>query len=210
MKRALIVWGGWDGHQPKETAEVMEQALIEDGFEVEVSTTQDSYKDEAKLRGLSLIINNWTMGDIAGDQLGPLLHAVQSGVGFGGIHGGMCDAYRTQTEYQFMCGGNWVAHPEGIRTYRVDIGPEADPITAGLEAFEVTSEQYYLHVDPIVRVLATTTFADYDNVNMPVTWQKRYGEGRVFYCSLGHSADVLAMPPVLTMVRRGLAWAAKE
>jgi uncharacterized protein len=102
-----------------------------------------------------------------------------------------------------------VAHPGGIRTYMVNIGPEADPITAGLEDFEVTSEQYYLHVDPVNRVLATTSFWDYDNAIVPVTWQKTYGAGRVFYCSLGHSADVLAMPPVLTMVRRGLAWAAE-
>lgn len=209
MKRALIVWGGWDGHQPKETAEIMAQALTEDGFVVEVATSQEAYADEEKLKSLDLIINNWTMGDIASEHLTPLLNAVQSGVGFGGIHGGMCDAYRTQTEYQFMCGGQWVAHPGGIRTYTVNIGPEPDPITEGLQDFEVTSEQYYLHVDPIIRVLATTTFPDYDNVVVPVTWQKRYGAGKVFYCSLGHSADVLAMPPVLTMVRRGLAWAAK-
>ncbi|NPV48792.1 MAG: hypothetical protein HPY69_17775 [Armatimonadetes bacterium] len=209
MKKALIVWGGWDGHQPKETAEIMAQALTEDGFAVEVATSQEAYADEEKLKSLDLIINNWTMGDIASEHLTPLLNAVQSGVGFGGIHGGMCDAYRTQTEYQFMCGGQWVAHPGGIRTYTVNIGPEPDPITAGIEDFEVTSEQYYLHVDPIIRVLATTTFPDYDNVVVPVTWQKSYGAGKVFYCSLGHSADVLAMPPVLTMVRRGLAWAAK-
>lgn len=209
MKKALIVWGGWDGHQPKETAEIMAAALTEDGFEVEVATSQDAYQDEAKLLGLDLIINNWTMGDIAGEALQPLLKAVQSGVGFGGIHGGMGDSYRTQTEYQFMCGGQWVAHPGGIRTYTVEIGPEADPITAGIAPFEVTSEQYYMHVDPIIRVLATTKFEDYDNVVMPVTWQKTYGAGRVFYCSLGHSADVLALDPVLTMVRRGLSWAAK-
>jgi hypothetical protein len=209
MKKALIVWGGWDGHQPKETAEIMAAALTEDGFEVEVATSQDAYKDEEKLLGLNLIINNWTMGEIAADQLQPLLKAVRSGVGFGGIHGGMGDSYRLQTEYQFMCGGQWVAHPGNIRPYTVEIGPEADPITAGLTDFEVTSEQYYMHVDPIIRVLATTKFVDYDNVVMPVTWQKSYGEGRVFYCSLGHSADVLALDPVLTMVRRGLAWAAK-
>ena len=209
MKRALIVWGGWDGHEPQQTAEIMAEALTGEGFEVEVETSLDAYKDEAKLKSLDLIINNWTMGKIEGDQLTPLLNAVRSGVGFGGIHGGMCDAFREQTEYQFMCGGQWVAHPGGIRPYRVHIGPTPDPITAGIEDFEVESEQYYLHVDPFNVVLATTTFPDYDNVVMPVTWQKKYGAGRVFYCSLGHSASVLAMPPVLTMVTRGLKWAAK-
>ncbi len=91
----------------------------------------------------------------------------------------------------------------------MNIGPTPDPVTAGLEDFDVESEQYYMHVDPINTVLATTIFPDYDNVVMPVTWKKMYGAGRVFYCSLGHSASVLAMPPVLTMVTRGLKWAAK-
>jgi len=209
MKKALVVWGGWDGHEPRQTAEIMESSLAAEGFDVEVATTLDAYKDEAKLKGLDLIVNNWTMGKIEGDQLQPLLAAVRSGVGFGGIHGGMGDAFREQTEYQFMCGGQWVAHPGGLRPYRVNIGPTPDPITAGIEDFDVESEQYYMHVDPINIVLATTVFPDYDNVVMPVTWKKMYGAGRVFYCSLGHSASVLAMPPVTMMVTRGLKWAAK-
>ncbi|MEN6546004.1 MAG: ThuA domain-containing protein [Armatimonadia bacterium] len=209
MKKALIVWGGWDGHEPRQTAEIMAEGLQGEGFEVEVATTLDAYLDAEELKGLDLIVNNWTMGTISSEQLTPLLNAVRSGVGCGGIHGGMCDAFREQTEYQFMCGGQWVAHPGGIRPYRVDIGPTPDPITAGIAAFDVTSEQYYMHVDPINTVLATTRFADYDNVEMPVVWKKMYGQGRVFYCSLGHSADVLAMEPVLTMVARGLVWAAK-
>jgi type 1 glutamine amidotransferase len=209
MKKALIVWGGWDGHEPQQTAEIMAAALTAEGFEVEVATTLDAYKDEAKLKSLDLIINNWTMGKIEGDQLTPLLAAVRGGVGFGGIHGGMGDAFRDQTEYQFMCGGQWVAHPGGIRPYRVNIGPTPDPVTAGIEDFDVESEQYYLHVDPVNVVLATTIFPDYGNVVMPVTWKKKYGTGRIFYCSLGHSASVLALPPVLTMVTRGLKWAAK-
>lgn len=209
MKKALIVWGGWDGHQPEETAEIMANGLAAEGFEVEVATTLDAYRDEEKLMGLDLIVNNWTMGKIESEQLTPLLKAVKAGVGCGGIHGGMCDAFREQTEYQFMTGGQWVAHPGGIRKYTVNIGPKADPVAEGIEDFEVESEQYYLHVDPINEVLATTTFPDFDNVVMPVTWKKTYGEGRVFYCSLGHSASVLAMPPVLTMVTRGLVWAAR-
>jgi hypothetical protein len=209
MKRALIVWGGWDGHEPQQTAEIMAHALTGEGFTVEIETTLDAYKDEAKLQSLDLIINNWTMGKIENEQLRPLLAALRGGVGFGGIHGGMGDAFREQTEYQFMCGGQWVAHPGGIRPYRVNIGPTLDPITAGLEDFDVESEQYYMHVDPINTVLATTTFPDYDNVVVPVTWKKMYGQGRVFYSSLGHSASVLALEPVLTMVTRGLKWAAK-
>ncbi len=206
MKQALIVYGGWEGHQPREVAEIMAGALREDGFEVEMATTLDALKDGEKLKRINLIVPQWTMGQITAEQLTPMLEAVQQGTGIAGVHGGMGDAFREQTEYQFMCGGQWVAHPGGIVTYQVHIEDVPSEITAGLSDFEVTSEQYYMHVDPAIEVLATTRFGE---VVMPVTWTKTYGKGRVFYCSLGHSADVAAMPEVLTMVRRGMAWAAR-
>lgn len=210
MKKALVVQGGWQGHEPGPVSEILSDALRRNGIEVINSDSLDSFRDADLMASLSLIVPIWTMGTIEKDQLDGLLKAVREGCGIAGVHGGMGDAFRLQTEYQFMVGGQWVAHPGGAGvTYTVHILDPWHPLTAGIEDFEITSEQYYMHVDPIIRVLATTKFADYDNVVMPVTWQKKYGEGRVFYCSLGHSADVLAMDPVLTMVRRGLAWAAK-
>ena len=94
MKQALIVWGGWDGHEPRQTAEIMETALVGEGFSVEVATTLDAFLDEEKLKSLDLIVPNWTMGAITGEQLAPLLNAIRAGVGCGGIHGGMGDAFR--------------------------------------------------------------------------------------------------------------------
>jgi type 1 glutamine amidotransferase len=211
MKKALIVWGGWDGHQPKEVAELFRQALVKRGFEVEVSNTLDAYKDQAKLESLNLIVPCWTMGTIAKEQLKPLLAAVNSGVGIAGCHGGMCDSFRNETEYQFMTGGQWVAHPgnDGIE-YMVNINKaEPSPITEGIADFQVKSEQYYMHVDPAIRVLATTTFPAYNNVKMPVVWTKTWGKGKVFYCTLGHQANIVAMPPVIEMMGRGFEWAAK-
>jgi uncharacterized protein len=213
MKKALIVQGGWDGHEPKQVSEILANALAAEGFDVEVADTLDALKDEGKLKALDLIVPEWTMGAITTEQLNPMLAAVRSGVGIAGVHGGMCDAFREQTEYQFMTGGQWVAHPGNIITYTVNIVDRNDPITAGIEDFEVTSEQYYMHVDPAVRVLATTTFDNpvgRGDVVMPVTWTTNYEQGRVFYCSLGHSAETAAMPPVLTMVTRGMLWAAKK
>ena len=208
MKKALVVWGGWEGHEPKEVGEILTEALRNEGFEVEVSDTLDAFRDEEKLKGLDLLVPIWTMGSIENEQLQPMLNAVRSGVGIAGVHGGMGDAFREQTEFQFMVGGQWVAHPGGAGvTYMVNIVKPDDPIVEGIEDFEVTSEQYYMHVDPAVEVLATTNFGD---VVMPVTWKKMYGEGRVFYCSLGHSADLMAMEPVLKMVTRGMRWAAGE
>jgi len=208
MKRALIVQGGWQGHEPKQVSEVLARALRENGFEVEVSDTLDSFKDEERLRSLDLIVPEWTMGTIEREQLPPLLAAVRSGVGIAGVHGGMGDAFRYETEYQYMVGGQWVAHPGGDGVeYEVHIEDVPSPITEGLDDFSVCSEHYYMHVDPGNQVLATTRFGD---VIMPVAWTKMYGRGRVFYCSLGHVAQVFDQAPeILTLVTRGMLWAAE-
>ena len=208
MQKALIVQGGWEGHEPKEVAEVLAQALKENGFQVEISDTLDAFRDREKMESLDLIVPDWTQGTIELDQLAPLLEAVRKGTGIAGVHGGMGDAFRDQPEYQYMVGGQWVAHPggDGI-TYEVNITDVPSPITEGLDDFTVTSEQYYMHVDPGNTILATTRFGD---VVIPVTWTKMYGQGRVFYCSLGHSADIVRRPEILTLVTRGMIWAAKE
>jgi hypothetical protein len=216
-KRALIVWGGWDGHQPKEVAEIFRKVLSEDGFAVDVSDTLDAFKDEGRLMGLSLIVPVWTCGKLTVEQANPIFNAVKSGVGIGGCHGGMCDAFRENCEYQFMTGGQWVAHPgnDGVR-YTVNNRDPHHPIMEGIKDFEVASEQYYMHVDPGVTVLASTKFPVADGphapngtVDMPVVWTKYYGKGRVFYDSLGHTADVVASEPNLTIMRRGFRWAAR-
>ena len=205
--KALVVWGGWEGHQPKEISELMAEELTKRGVDVEVQTTLDAFKDQAKLESLDLIVPMWTMGKIESDQLKPLLAAVKGGVGIGGVHGGMCDAFRNQTEYQFMCGGQWVAHPGGAGiTYQVRIVDRNHPITQGINDFEVTSEQYYMHVDPGNHVLATTNFGD---VVMPVSWTKMYGKGRVFYSSVGHQVNDLHIDDARNLLINGLVWAAE-
>lgn len=210
MKKALIVWGGWEGHEPRQVAEIMAGALRENGFAVELADTLDAFLDEDKLKQLDLIVPHWTMGQITPAQLTPVLNAVSSGVGIAGCHGGMGDAFRECTQWQFMVGGQWVAHPGGAGvTYTVHIVKPDDPIVAGLEDFQVTSEQYYMHVDPGNEVLAITIFPDYGNVVMPVVWKKMWGEGRVFYSSLGHNAEVAAQREPLTIMTRGMLWAAK-
>jgi type 1 glutamine amidotransferase len=218
-RRALIVWGGWDGHQPKEVAEIFRRVLAEERFEVEVSDTLESYNDEAKLKALDLIVPCWTCGTLRPEQQSALCAAVRSGVGIAGAHGGMCDAFRNSCEYQFMTGGQWVAHPgnDGVR-YIVHVTDPNHPIMKGIEDFEVASEQYYLHVDPAVKVLATAHFpaagvtGPHDPngpVEMPTVWTKMYGDGRVFYDALGHQANIVAAEPNLTIMRRGFNWAAR-
>jgi type 1 glutamine amidotransferase len=215
-RKALIVQGGWDGHQPKQVAEIFRKLLEAESFSIEVSDTLDSFNDAAQLKSLNLIVPNWTMGSITADQVNNVCAAVASGVGMAGCHGGMCDAFRQSDQWQFMTGGQWVAHPgnDGVE-YTVKItGPE-HPITAGMKNFTIRSEQYYMHVDPAVKILATTRFPTADGphvpngpVDMPVVWTKLYGKGRVFYCSLGHQANVIAQSEVHELMRRGFLWAA--
>ncbi len=214
MKKALMVWGGWEGHEPKQCVEIFEPFLREQGFDVRVENTLDVYTEQDYMRSLDLIVQVWTMGELSPEQTKGLLEAVRSGVGIAGWHGGLGDSFRNNTEYQFMVGGQWVSHPGGIVEYTVNIIKPDDPIVAGLSDFKMHSEQYYMHVDPSNEVLATTTFSGehypwIEGCVMPVVWKRMYGEGRVFYCSLGHVAADFDVPEARTIVQRGMLWAAR-
>lgn len=211
MKRALVVWGGWKGHDPQACAELVERLLAPEGFSVAISDTLDSLLDA---RSMDLVVPIWTMGTISEAQEKALVEAVQGGVGLGGFHGGMGDAFRAATSYQWVVGGQFVSHPDGITDYAVRLVNREDPITRGLNDFKVRTEQYYMHVDPSNEVLATTTFQTksapwVNGVVMPVAWKRRFGEGRVFFISVGHSpADFDGVDP-RELLRRGLLWASR-
>jgi len=214
MKKALIVWGGWEGHEPKKCADIFAPALRERGFEVEVSDTLDSYLDTEMMLALDLVVPIWTMGTISKEQEKGLLDAIGSGVGLGGWHGGMADSFRNNTTYQWMVGGQWVAHPGNIIDYTVNITNHDDPITAGINDFQMHSEQYYMHVDPANQVLATTTFNG-DHASwvagtvMPVVWKRMWQQGRVFYSSLGHVASDFNVAEAKEIQLRGMVWASR-
>ncbi len=212
-KKALIVWGGWDGHTPDRSAAVVRALLEAHDFDVQVENGTQACLDPA-IHNLNLIVPMVTMSTIAKQEVDNLCAAVRSGVGLGGFHGTMGDSFRNEVEYQFMTGGQWVSHPGNIIDYRVNISKPHDPIMQGIGDFDYRSEQYYMHVDPANEVLATTTFdgthCDFiKGVVMPVVWKKVYGKARVFYSSLGHTADEFAVPQMKEIVRRGLLWAAR-
>jgi type 1 glutamine amidotransferase len=213
MRKALIVWGGWDGHEPEQCAAIIRGMLEEDGFSVELANTTKAFADPV-IRDLSLIVPIYTMSRIEKDEVANLNQAVLDGVGMAGHHGGMADAFRESTDYQFIVGGQWVAHPGNIIDYHVDVTRPDDPIMQGIASFPYRSEQYYMHVDPSNEVLATTTFSGdhawwIEGVKMPVVWKRRHGKGKVFYSSLGHQAKEFDVPEMRTIVRRGLNWAAR-
>lgn len=219
MKRALFAWGGWEGHEPKQTTEKASAALADAGFEVVVKDTLDAFKDVDEVKSFDLIVPCFTMTDISGEQWGGMDQAVRSGVGFAGWHGGAGDAFRVNTGYQFMVGGQWVAHPGGILDYEVKLlSYTGDPIIEGLNDFKMKSEQYYMHVDPSNEVLAVSIISGEAAVAeapwvkgciMPAVWKRKYGAGRVFYSSLGHSASDFDVPEVLEIMKRGMIWAAR-
>ena len=213
QRKALIVWGGWAGHEPEQGAAIVASMLRNEGFDVQVETTTQAFADPA-LNELSLIVPIFTMSKIEKPEAANLTAAVRKGVGLAGFHGGMCDAFRESVDYQFMCGGQWVAHPGNVIPFRVNVSKAADPVMAGIEDFDYRSEQYYMHVDPSIDVLATTTFSGEHapwtkGVVMPVVWKHRHGEGRVFYSALGHVAKEFEVPQMKEILRRGMLWAAR-
>lgn len=216
MKKALIVEGGWDGHEPKLTSKRFQGLLEKNDYQAEISSTLDCLADVEKLMELDLVVACWTMGEINNDYVINLSKAIGAGTGMAGCHGGMCDAFRQNTEWQFITGGQWVSHPGGDGIdYTVNICKGSSPIVEGLEDFPVCSEHYYLHVDPCIEVLASTRFPSVHYyhisnkpVDMPVAWTKYWGNGRVFYNSLGHHDDVFEKSPnAEILMERGMLWA---
>ena len=222
MKKALIFQGGWDGHEPALTSARFAKMLEKNGFQATVTDSLTPLADAEMLMGLDVIVACWTMGRgegaLNGEQTRALSKAVASGVGLAGCHGGMCDAFRENVEWQFITGGNWVSHPGGDGVeYTVNLHHGSSPITDGLEDFPVSSEHYYLHVDPAIQILATTRFPSVPYyhisnkpVDMPVIWTKYWGNGRVFYNALGHHDDVFdKSPSAAVLMERGMLWAAE-
>jgi len=211
-RKILYTYGGYTGHEPVQSVELFKPWLEQEGAIVEAVDSLDPYADKAFMKEIDLVIQAFTMGKISGEQEKGLINAVSSGCGLAGWHGGLCDSFRQNTNYQFMTGGQWVAHPGGIIDYSVQITDHEDPVTSGLSDFDMHSEQYYLHVDPNMNVLATTEFSGkhspwIDGCTMPVVWKKMHGSGRVFYSSLGHVMKDFKVPEALEIMQRGIKWA---
>lgn len=213
-RNVLLVYGGWDGHQPNVFAERVAAWLRTEGVgKLTISDSLGVYTNAKLMAETDLIIQYWTMGKITKEQETGLLTAVKNGTGLAGCHGGLGDSFRENTEYQYMVGGQWVAHPGGKIDYQVDIINVTDPITKGITDFEIkNTEQYYMHIDPNSEVLATTTFGGQhdswiEGAVMPVSWKKYYDKGRVFYLSIGHDPNDFNTPSAWKLLTRGIQWA---
>lgn len=205
MRKALIIQGGYEGHNPTETAAILSGQLEENDFAVTIADSLDVLLEMSRLPEYDLIVPHWTMGIPPEGAVDNLISAVKSGCGLAGIHGGLGDAFRSETKFHHMTGGQFVAHPGDDRvTYTVDIN--SHEITEGMTPFSVTTELYYMHVDPANEVIATT---ETNGISMPISWVKRFGRGKIFYTSLGHSVEVVKQKEVLPFITKGMIWASR-
>jgi type 1 glutamine amidotransferase len=213
-KKILVVYGGWEGHQPKIFAEKITKWLLDQKAEVKLVKGTSIYTNLNVMKDLDLVIQHITMSKMSPLETKGLINAIAQGVGLAGCHGGLGDSFRDNTEYQYMVGGQFVKHPGGEVTYTVNIESKNDPITAGIKDFSLHTEQYYMHIDPNLEVLASTKFSGIHDswikgAVVPVVWKKLYGKGRVFYNSIGHSKETFEIPEVWTLIKRGVSWAAQ-
>lgn len=211
MGKALIFWGGWDGHTPEQTAAYLASGLQGRGWETELVNSTEPLADTERLATYDVVVPVWTMGEMQPEEMAGLSAAVKAGVGLAGIHN-MSDAFRKELTYQWMVGGQFVGHPH-VGDYTVTLTSETSPITADLpDSFVYNSEQYYMLVDPGVRVLADTLYRhDGHVVRHPAIWTKSWGAGRVFYSALGHATQELHdYPDVYEMSLHGIEWAARR
>ncbi|MEV8550686.1 ThuA domain-containing protein [Streptomyces glaucescens] len=217
-RRALVVRGGWDGHDPVTLTDLFVPFLKDSGYTVDTAEDLAVYEDAERLAATDLVVQCWTMGDITAEQSRGLSAAVRAGTGLAGWHGGIVDAFRGDLDYFLLTGGQFLMHPPGFVDHTVNLVPERSghPVTRGLADFRVHTEQYWVATDPAVDVLATTTFAadqyraDREaRVVMPAVWTRRHGAGRVFVSAIGHKADDFDVPEVRTLTERGLLWASR-
>ncbi|WP_277213003.1 ThuA domain-containing protein [Isoptericola croceus] len=218
-RTALVVRGGWKGHDPVGTTDLFVPTLTDAGFDVTVEDSLEVYADDAVMSGIDLIVQSWTMGEILVDEMHGLRLAVENGTGLAGWHGGLLDAFRGATDYQHIVGGQFVAHPGDMVDHEIVVRPErADhPVVAGISSpLRLTTEQYWVQTDPLCDVLATTTHAVradapwHEPVTVPAVWTRRWGRGKVFACTVGHSTAELQVPEIRAIIDRGLVWAARE
>lgn len=229
-KSALVVRGGWDGHAPIEATDMFIPFLRENGYDVRIEDSPEIYADAGYLATVDLIMQTYTMGTITPEALKGLIAAVENGTGLAGWHGGIADSFRNSSDYLHFVGGQFATHPgkhpdervaddpaNNYLPYTVNIVPEMaeHPIVAGISDFELTTEQYWVLSDSYNEVLATTTHPTqpyhpwHETVTVPAVWTRRWGSGRIFVATPGHSVDILENPNVRTIIERGLLWASR-
>ena len=231
QRRALIVRGGWEGHEPVQATDLFIPHLRDHGFDVQVADSPAPYADPELMAATDLIVQCMTMSTIEREQIAGLVSAVEAGTGLAGWHGGIADAYRNSADYLQLVGGQFAHHAaiappdqltgeqsDNYQHYTIELTElgRSHPVTAGVEDFSLTTEQYWVLSDEYNEVLATTTQAkrDYDAWDRPVTfpavWTRHWGDGRIVVSTAGHRLEIVQDPSVRRIIEQGLLWAARK
>ena len=84
MKKAWIIQGGWDGHEPRLTSKRFGALLEKHDYQVEIFDSLDCLGDLNKLMEIDLLVACWTMGEIKREYSKNVSLAVGAGMGLAG------------------------------------------------------------------------------------------------------------------------------
>jgi type 1 glutamine amidotransferase len=186
--------------------------LLADAFAGDITVRTTTDRDDLRdLEEYDVLVDYLTDSTLTDAQHEGLFSFVRDGGGYVGVH---CASDLTTTDdggrdepfpdFRDLLGGHFVTHPEQ-QDVDVEIVDREHAITAGVEDFTVFDEPYQVEVDDDVHLLARMDMEG-DLAEMPVAWVKPYGEGRVFYLSLGHTEDALEHPAVGRLLSQGARW----
>jgi type 1 glutamine amidotransferase len=209
--KALVLSGA--NHRFNESAPVIHSFLdADEGIDAELVEDKDALKslegyDVCVLgTGFTKSVKNEDgtverLDDLTPDQERGLFDYVSGGGGLVGVHG---TAWWIPTRAVSLIGGHANWHPPGL-TFEVQVDDPDHAVMDGIDNFEVDDEIYMSAWDPSIHVLASATWSDKQH---PMAWTQSYGEGRVFYTTLGHGSGTFERPMMQKLVTNGALWAA--
>lgn len=193
-------------------------------FDVELSDEMSVFNAE-KLKEFDAVLFNNTTGLKFEDENSrkALMDFIKGGKGIIGIHAAT-DNFPTWPEGQEMMGGKFAGHPwGGGGTWAMSLEDAAHPLNKGFDGkgFKVKDEIYQI-MGPYdrekQRILIKLDLEDQktaeaaqkakrEDKDFAVAWIKRCGEGRVFYCSLGHNNEIFWTTSILQHYLDGIQYA---
>jgi type 1 glutamine amidotransferase len=215
-RNALVVVNGDDIHHDLlSAATVFQQLGIEAGLVTRRAMGLNRFVDARPETADAHVYLFYTAGgQFPTAQQEALAASVAAGKGLVGVHGANIlgwegdDVDPADRPYFDLLGNRYLSHGPGHHEGRHTIEIVGEhPITEGLEDFELFDEYYeFEFADDDVQILAQRHRADGEVI--PVLYVRTIGAGRVVYLALGHDMRSWGEPPVRTLVRRSLAWAA--
>ena len=214
MREALIVWGGWSGHEPEAGAHIVAKMLEEHDFKVYIENTHRGLRRSGDRRHESHRANRHDVEDRKGRGREPDRRRERRRRRSPAITAACATRSATASTINSCAAANGSPTPATSSTIGSTSRSPTTRSCTEFSSFAYRSEQYYMHVDPANEVLATTTFSGEHapwtkGVVMPVVWKRRHGDGRVFYSSLGHVTAEFGVPEMKTILERGMLWAAR-